>query len=94
MAHIRLDGVASSASLFQVVFRPFQRAAVARIGVGAETDHPLTDERTLQAISRLSDEQLDDIGIRRKARLVRSDYLARSPCTSPIVKFDYFHKDS
>lgn len=88
MAYINIDGTASPASILKAAFRLFGLAAVT--GAGAGPDRPLRDERTLRAIRGLSDEQLDDIGIRRKARLVRSDYLARSPCPPPILKFDYF----
>lgn len=88
MAYINIDGTASPAFILKTALRLFGQAD--RTAEGAETDQPVTEERTLRAIAGLSDEQLDDIGIRRKARLVRSDYLSRTPCPPPILKFDYF----
>jgi hypothetical protein len=89
MTYIRIDAATSSTSLLEAVFRLFGQAAAARTETAA--DCRLTDEATLQAISRLSDHQLDDIGIRRKPRHVSPDHLGRNPWPAPAVTFDYFH---
>lgn len=88
MAYFSIDHHAA-APTFEAVRRLFRRTAV----TGAQADRPLTAGGTLRAICRLSDEQLDDIGIRRKARRLGADPLARPPYPAPIVAFDYFHKD-
>ncbi len=88
MAYTHAAGTTSSATVFEAVSRLFGPAATRGTGTGAQTEFRVTDERTLQALSRLSEEQLDDIDIRRKARHARPDCLALTP---PAVTFDYFH---
>lgn len=91
MAYAHAAGTTSSATVFEAVLRLFRLAATRGTGTGSQTDFRVTDERTLQALSRLSEEQLDDIDIRRKARLGTPNYLALTPLPAPAVIFDYFH---
>ncbi|WP_054312094.1 DUF1127 domain-containing protein [Mesorhizobium sp. 1M-11] len=82
MAHIRIDRPASA--LFRTILGFPDRVAKA---VKARA----LDRRTLHALQQLSDHQLDDIGICRKPRRIRSDYLGREPRQE--MEFDYYRLD-
>lgn len=80
IAHIRID----RSPLFATVFGLLDRIAKGMKG-------RRLDRRTLHALQPLSDHQLDDIGICRRPRRVRSDYLGREPRRD--VEFDYYRLD-
>lgn len=68
-----------------------------RIAFGLPARAPKTmkacalDRRTLRALQPLSEDELDDIGLCRKPRRIRSDYLGREPRQE--VKFEYYRLD-
>ena len=92
MAYVRTDSTTPVSLLYKAFFRFFDRPPSVETGADLSVDVPLTNERTLRAVARLSDDQLDDIGVCRKARHVRSDYLARYTDAAPVVAFDYYRR--
>jgi len=93
MAYLRIDKAVFPATVFQrnigllkrLIARPEKADGIYALRV--------TDARSLEAFSRLSDEHLCDIGIYRKIRRVEWDTLARPLYPQKTVTFDYFRLD-
>lgn len=93
MSYIRIDSTMSLTSVFQVVLRVLKRIAAHPAGAGGKPNSRVTDERALEAFSRMGDEQLNDIGVYRKVRRIKWDHLDRSLASEGTAVFDYFRLD-
>ena len=54
----------------------------------------IEDLPTLQALGRLEEHRLKDIGVYRKPRHTKWETIARGMAPVPIVEFDYFRLDN
>jgi len=90
---IRIDKATSPTAAFGAVVHAFMPAAARKEETGAEPASRLTDKKTLEAIARLNDHQLDDIGVYRVAR-IEPNRSARHLDSERTVVFDYFYVES
>lgn len=93
MTYIRIDKATSPIAALGAIVRTFMPAVARKKETGANRTSHVTDKRTLEAIARLSDHHLDDIGIYRVAR-VETGPLARNLNSERAVTFDYFRVES
>ena len=93
MAYFRIENAAAPATFFQMFTGLLTRLAARPGKAGDKSGARLTNASALEAFSRLSDEQLGDIGVYRKIRAVKCDTLARSFPPGKTVIFDYFRLD-
>lgn len=90
MAYLRIDNPVLPVAIFQTVIG-FLKRVISRSGkANGKSSSRLTDTGALEAFSRLSDEQLGDIGVYRKVRKVEWDPLSRPLHPEKTVIFDYF----
>ena len=94
MATIRIHALASPAIIFQTVAGFFKSTIARSEKMDGNGRCRVTDERALDAFSRLDDGQLRDIGVIRRVRRVEWDTLARPLHPEKTVTFDYFRFDS
>jgi len=80
-------------TVFQLILRILGRANISSASGDADLRGLQRDKNTIRELSRLSDEQLSDIGMYRKRRSVRSDYLGRDLQIRQQVSFDYYRLD-
>lgn len=90
MAHIGFDGANVAINLLQKARLLFGRPMSGPLDARESPSARLTDGQALGAFSRLSGEQLLDIGVYRKLRRRKWDLFDRSlsPECKPV--FDYF----
>lgn len=94
MAYIRIDSAVASTAIFRTILRLLRHAPACSTRASEGTSAaPVRDARALEAFSRMSDEQLGDIGVYRAVRDIQWDTLARPPHAEKTVIFDYFRLD-
>lgn len=93
MADVCIGRPVPKKTVFQVILRFLGQIEASNSSGDTELGRLERDKSTVQALSRLSDEQLSDIGVYRKPRRVRSDYLSRDFHPRCQVDFDYYHVD-
>lgn len=90
MAYLRIDNPVLPVAIFQTVIGFLKRLISWPERADGKSSSRLTDAGALEAFSRLSDEQLGDIGVYRKVRKVEWDPLSRPLHPEKTVIFDYF----
>ncbi|SCW66881.1 protein of unknown function [Rhizobium mongolense subsp. loessense] len=93
MADIRTDRPISAAAIFQILPRFLRRGIAIEAPGCTELASRRQDRRTFQALAKLSDEHLRDIGVYRKPCGVKSDYLSRDFHLGKEIEFAYYRLD-
>ncbi|MEZ2127651.1 MULTISPECIES: hypothetical protein [unclassified Sinorhizobium] len=93
MADIRTDRPMSAAAIIQVMHRFLRRAIAIEPPDGVDLELRRWDRKTIQALSMLSDEHLNDIGLYRKPCRVRTDHLSRDFHLGKEIEFTYHRLD-